>query len=103
MSAPPAIGLGGSSRSGERCGPGFGAENPPHLFEPFYTTKPAAWAWGYRSADPSSKIMVGDYGQANANQGAQAFSSRFLSSEVRVITVANLERLIRRKLHQHIV
>jgi len=32
------------------CGVGISAENADRLFNAFFTTKPAAWVWGSRSA-----------------------------------------------------
>jgi C4-dicarboxylate-specific signal transduction histidine kinase len=38
--------------------PGVSLEKLPHLFEPFYTTKPTGMGWVYRSAAPLSKTTV---------------------------------------------
>ena len=32
------------------------------IFDPFYTTKPEAWAWDSRSAVPSFRTMEDGYG-----------------------------------------
>ena len=42
-------------------GPGLDPTNPGHIFDAFYTTKPRGWAWGWRSAVRSSKIMAAGY------------------------------------------
>jgi PAS domain S-box-containing protein len=58
-------------------GVGFESHAADKLFEAFYTTKNEGWGLGYRSADPSSKLMADTCGRQQMM--AQELRFRFLS------------------------
>ena len=55
-------------------GYGLRPESLPRLFEPFYTTKPTAWAWASRSAARLSKPMGAGSGLPGASRGVLSFN-----------------------------
>ena len=55
-------------------GSGLNPESFDRLFDAFYTTKPAAWAWDYRSAIRSSKLTGGAYGPPRMPGQASPFN-----------------------------
>jgi len=72
----------GGVRVGVRdTGPGLSPESLSRLFEPFYTTKPGAWAWAYPSAARSSKPTADGCGRSHANRRVLSFSSQSLPPE----------------------
>ena len=55
----------------------------PRAFKAFYTTRPVAWGWDWRSAARSSKRTTDSWEPSRMNRAARFFSLRFLYNEVR--------------------
>jgi phosphoglycerate-specific signal transduction histidine kinase len=55
-------------------GPGLDPANLDRLFQSFYTTKPDAWAWVWRSAARLLRRMAGGYRPPRISPKARCFA-----------------------------